>query len=98
MMDLLLLVSLFSLSLSLPTSNGGMQNGSSVEIYCILMARTFLARLYAQSMLINKILHRSSVASLLRVCCWLGSLAEQQKPSEIVTHRRWVWNAAKCGA
>ncbi len=57
-----------------PTTNGGVQNISSVGIHTRCMH--FFARLAPICMLgrclLAKFLHRSSVGSLLRVCCWLG--------------------------
>ena len=60
-----------------PTSNGGMQNGSSVGIYIFTLhvhifahlAPIFMPSRCSQT----KFLMRSSVGSLLRVRCWLGS-------------------------
>ena len=65
-----------------PTTNGGMQNGSSeVHIAC-----TFVARLARICMLGRcssaKFLHRSSVGSLLGVRCWLGIYVCQEKEQE----------------
>ena len=68
-----------------PTTNGGMQNGSSVGVYtrCIY---TFFARLVpicllSRCILAKKNLRRSSRGSLLRVHCWLGSIATWNKAS-----------------
>ncbi len=60
-----------------PTTNGGMPNGSSVEIRMYVhIAYTFLAHSAPICMhsrcLLTKFLHRSSVRSLLKVRCWLG--------------------------
>ncbi len=64
-----------------PTSNGGMQNGSSVEIY-VRIPHTFLARVAPTWMLrrcsSTKFLRRSSVGSLLRVRCRLGTFEASQ--------------------
>ncbi len=57
---------------SIPTTNVGMQTGSSVGIYTHCNFCTFGADLYAQSVLISKISAWRSVGSLLRVRCWLG--------------------------
>ncbi len=58
-----------------PTTNGGMQNGSSVGIYThfIHVFFTFGADLYVQSVLINKIPASELSRSLLSVRCWLGT-------------------------
>ncbi len=60
-----------------PTTNGGMQNGSSGGMHarCIHVLARFGTDLHAQSVLSSKkFRHRSSVGSLLRVHCWLGML------------------------
>ena len=61
-------------SKSYPTTNGGMQNGSSVKT-CTNCTHVF-ARLAPICMLgwclFTKFLHWTSVGSLLRVRCWLG--------------------------
>ena len=57
-----------------PTTNGGMQNGSSVRM-CTHCTHVFarLAQIRTLSRcLLTKSLHRSSVGSLLRLRCWLG--------------------------
>ncbi len=59
-----------------PTSNSGMQNGSSVRIrtHCKHVFFAFLAPICMLSQCsLAKFLHRSSVGSLLRVHCWLGT-------------------------
>ncbi len=60
-----------------PTTNGGMQDGSSVRICkcCIHVLARFKPICMLSRCLLTKFLHRSSVGSLLRVrcCCWLGS-------------------------
>ncbi len=62
-----------------PTTNGGMQNGSPVEICtrCTHVFRTLFAPICMLSRcLLTKFLHRSSVGSLLGVRrCWLGATA-----------------------
>ncbi len=68
-----------------PTTNGGMQNVSSVGI-CIHCTHVF-ARLAPICMLswclLTKFLHWSSVRSLLRVRCWLGRTFHCRLPSAL---------------
>ena len=70
-----------------PTTNGGMQNGSSVGIHYTLLACfcTFFCML--TRLLLKKLLHRSSVGSLLRVRCWLGSDFIPGRPMQIGMHQ-----------
>ncbi len=60
-----------------PTTNGGMQNGSSVGIHvqitCTIFARFVQSTCMLSRCLLTKFLHRSSVGSVLRVRCWLGT-------------------------
>ncbi len=57
-----------------PTTNGGMQNGSSVGkfTHCMHVFARFAPICMLSLCLLTKFLHRSSVGSLLRVRCWLG--------------------------
>ncbi len=60
---------------SYPTTNGGMQNGSSVRTrtHCVRIYCTFGHRFATLSpCLLTKFLHRSSGEGLSRVRCWLG--------------------------
>ncbi len=52
-----------------------MQNGSSVGICtrCVQVFAHLVQTCMLSRCLLTKFLHRSSVGSLLRVCCWLGS-------------------------
>ncbi len=82
----------------IPTSNGGMQNGSSVGIctHCVHVFARLMPTCMLSRCLLTKFLHRSSGGSLLRVCCWLGIsicstlpspfFCEQNQP----THPSWV--------
>ncbi len=57
-----------------PTTNGGIQNGSSAKIctHCIHIFACLVSICVLSWRLLTKFLHRSSVGSLLRVRCWLG--------------------------
>ncbi len=61
--------------LSYPTTNSGTQNGSSVRIYthCMHVFARLAPICKLNRCLLTKFLRRSSVGSLLRVLCWLGS-------------------------
>ena len=58
-----------------PTTYGGTQNGSSVGICtrCIHVFTRFAPTCMLSPCLLMKFLHWSSVGSLLRVRCWLGT-------------------------
>ena len=60
-----------------PTSNGGMQNGSSVGIgtCCIHVFARFAPICMLSRCFVTKFLQRRSVRTLLRMCCRLGSQA-----------------------
>ncbi len=85
-----------------PTTNGGMQNGSSAGI-CTHCIHVFFARLALICMLsrclVKTFLHRSSVGSLLKVRCfgWVVSTKEGKKTT-MTTRRipRSVGFAARC--
>ena len=57
-----------------PTTNGGMQNGSSVETctHCMHVFARLMPICMLSRRLETKFLRRTSVGSLLRVRCWLG--------------------------
>ncbi len=61
---------------SYPTTNGGMQNGSSVGIlhtHCTHIFAHLVPICMLSRSLLTEVLHRNSVGSLLRVRCWLGT-------------------------
>ena len=76
-----------------PTTNGGMPNGSSVEIrmyvrtHCIHVSCTFGTNLYAQSMLINKI----SASELSQKFIKSALLVGQAAPN--LPHRDTIWKS-----
>ncbi len=77
-----------------PTTNSGMQNGSSGSKYTLHSTHfcTFGVDLYAQSALLTKFLHQSSVWSLLKVHYWFGSHAwEGQGQPEHLGVLKEVW-------
>ncbi len=62
-------------------TKGGTQNGSSVGICtrCIHVFASLVLICKLSRCLVTKFLHRSSVGSLLRVRCWLGSSTQRSK-------------------
>ena len=77
-----------------PTTNGGMQNGSSVWIFCTHCIHVF-ARLVLICMLswwlLTKFLHWSSGGSLLRVRCWLGKEKKKLLISVFQVEEGFLW-------
>ncbi len=79
-----------------PTTNGGMQNGSSVGLYthcihvfaCLAQICTVWS---VSACLLTRFLHRSSVGSLLRVRCWLGSSCRSRERSNQPTTSSFSW-------
>ena len=57
-----------------PTTNGGMQNGSSVEMltHCVHVFACLVSIFTLSQWITTKFLPRSSAGSILRVRCWLG--------------------------
>ncbi len=75
-----------------PTTNNGMQNGSSVGIYthCMHVFGAFGADSYARSLPINKIYASELRRKLLsRVHCWLGRRRSFHHHVFLVFSKRW---------
>ncbi len=71
-----------------PTTNGGMQNGSSVEIctHCThVFARSSQICMLSRCLL-KKFLHRSSGGTLIRVRCLLGKKERKKIPPSSSFH------------
>ncbi len=75
-----------------PTSNGGMQNGSSVGICtrCVHIFARFDADLHAQSVIINNnFCIGAQEGSLFRARCWLGRSSYRQSCGFAEEGSRW---------
>ena len=83
---------------SCPTTNGDMQNESSVKTctHCMHVFARSAPICTLSRCLLTKFLHRSSVGSLLRVRCWLGAEGRKGEGHQLIPTSSIfiIWSAA----
>ena len=85
-----------------PTTNGGVQNGSSFGIYthCTYVFAHLVPICMLSRCLLTKFLRRSSVGSSLRARCWLGMYYQPSNQMCWLPPHKWAqsthsdWNMA----